>query len=95
LARSATQVPEVRALERAADDVRQRDRAGDPPVVEDREAVLVLALEPFELAVDGVEALVARRLERREERAVLDQKRRELVRIAGRERADHRATTRR
>jgi hypothetical protein len=43
----------------------------------------------------NVEALVAVRLERREEGAVLDQLRRELARVSRRERANHRATTRR
>ena len=80
---------------RAARDVRERDSPGDPVAVEDRERVLVVPLEPFSLALDGVEALVAVRLERCEERAVLDQERRELVRIVRRERANHRATTRR
>ena len=68
---------------------------GDPVAVEDRERVLVVPLEPLSLALDGVEALVAVGLERCEERAVLDQKRRELVGVVRRERANHRATTRR
>ena len=57
--------------------------------------MLVVPLEPLSLALDGVEALVAVRLERCEERAVLDQERRELVGVVRRERANHRATTRR
>ena len=57
--------------------------------------MLVLPLEPFPLALDRVEALAAVGLERREEGAVLDQQRRELARVVRRERANHRATTRR
>ena len=49
---------------RAAHDVRERNRPGDPVAVEDRECVLVLPLEPLPLPLDGVEALVAVRLER-------------------------------
>jgi hypothetical protein len=57
--------------------------------------VLVLSFQPFTLAIDGVEALAAVGLERSEERAVLDQERRELTCIVRCERANHRATTRR
>jgi hypothetical protein len=79
---------------RAARDVRKRNRPGDSVAVEDRERVLVVPLESLPLALDGVEALSAVRLERRKERTVLDEERRELARIARRERANHRATTR-
>jgi hypothetical protein len=49
----------------------------------------------FPLTLGRVEALVAMRLERREERAVLNQERSQLGRVIGRQPADHRATTRR
>lgn len=57
--------------------------------------MFALALEMFPLTLGRVEALVAMRLERREERAVLDQERSQLGRVIGRQPADHRATTRR
>src|SRR4029077_18159080 len=88
-------VTEVRALQWATHDVRQRDSPGDLLGVQDREPMLVLALEPFQLALGRVEALAAVGFERREEDAVLDQQRRELARVVCRERTNHRATTRR
>src|SRR5262245_58599881 len=86
-------VAEVGALEWAEDDVEKSDAADYAPLVDDREPVLVLPLEPFLLALDRVEPLVARRPERRKVRAVLDQHRQELIRIFGGEPADHRGSS--
>ena len=70
-------------LQRAADDVRERDRAGDRAVViEDREPQPIAAREPRSLPGGREERLRPRRLERLQECAIGDPHPRQLVDVA-------------
>jgi hypothetical protein len=92
-------VTEVRALKRAAGDVREGHGPGDATPVEDRERLLLAALDPLTLALDRVEPLVPVRLERSEELAVRQEECGQLARVlrgepANRRHVPQRATTR-
>src|SRR3954447_816885 len=88
-------VADGRALQRAADDLGERDRAGNrAAVVDDRDPQPVAAREPLGLPVRREERLGARRLERREEVAVRDSQPGELGDVAGRKAPDRHARAR-
>jgi sulfate transport system ATP-binding protein len=82
-------VPEIRALNRTANEIRERNHAGDVVIVDDRVRVFG-GFDSTPLAFGAEELLGVLGLERREEASIRRQEPRELSCVVRDERPDHR-----